>query len=95
MYARNAHCICGLNVLVLWQTVSQFPAHMQQRYMIKDSEEQVQLVEPDTAAPLADYTSTQGLRDAAVPGLTERFGLNKFDIPVPEFSELYLQQVAR
>ena len=69
--------------------------HVQQRYMIKESDEQVQLVEPDTAAPLADYNATQGLRDAALPGLTERFGLNTFEIPVPEFSELYLQQVAR
>jgi manganese-transporting P-type ATPase len=42
--------------------------------------------------PLVDYLQTQGLEEDAVAKGLAVYGENKFDIPLPTFSQLYKEQ---
>lgn len=43
----------------------------------------------DEDTKIGDYKESKGLKEADVPMLTRQYGLNKFDIPVPTFTELW------
>jgi cation-transporting ATPase 13A1 len=44
-------------------------------------------------APLAHYIAAEGLSTADVPRVTERYGRNSVDVPMPTFVDIFLKQI--
>lgn len=66
------------------------------RYKIVEGDDLVEPVLADITAPVSDYLSAGGYVDThSIEASRENFGFNKCDIPMPDFLDLYMNQVLR
>lgn len=65
------------------------------RYYIEEDDDEIKLIEADITGLTKNYLQSQGFAERQLGALQERYGLNKFDIPMPEFLDLFIEQVVR
>lgn len=65
------------------------------RHCLEEGDDEIVIIEANVHDLTKKYLSFQGHNEKNLPALQEKFGLNKFEIAMPEFFDLFIEQVIR